>query len=296
MTTEVRITAESSGSQSPPSTPSGSTAPVLHKPAPATIRAPWDFSDDDEDANDDIERFSSATRGRTPNQHHLAPPFTTTSTVSTGRRPPSPPRDTTIAAVGMTAPNMTTTSTATSNGEPPLPKSNPFVRAWRKFQRRLDHLDPVKMAYLRTSFVFAISILVTWTPSSINRVYALIYPKQPSYDLNLASAIVLPLQGLWNAVIFAATSWSLLKAECSELCRRGYFGFGGVMGRPRRRLGSSGDGSHGDNVGGFGADRAKGLSPLTPGFRHWDGSATESRELTPMPRVSNMRVIRGGSL
>ncbi|KAH6619399.1 hypothetical protein B0J18DRAFT_467554 [Chaetomium sp. MPI-SDFR-AT-0129] len=295
VTTEVRITAESSGSQSPPSTPSGSTAPVLHKPAPATIRAPWDFSDDEDEANDDIECFPQAIRGRTPNQHHLAPPFTT-STVSTGRRPPSPPRDTTITTPGMTAPNMTTTSTVTSTAEPPLPKSNSFVQGWRKFQRRLAHLDPVKMAYLRTSFVFAISILVTWTPSSINRVYSLAYPKQASYALNLASAVVLPLQGLWNAVIFVATSWSLLKAECSEFNRRGWFGFGGVMGRPRRRLGSSGDGTHGDNVGGYGNDRAKGLSPLTPGFRHWDGNALESRELTPMPRVSNMRVIRGGSL
>ncbi|KAK3488523.1 hypothetical protein B0T13DRAFT_406451 [Neurospora crassa] len=77
---------------------------------------------------------------------------------------------------------------------------------FRKFWAKLHRLDPIKLAYLRTSFVFAISILVTWTPSSINRVHSLLYPKDTSYPLNLASAVVLPLQGVWNAVIFAATT------------------------------------------------------------------------------------------
>ncbi len=86
-------------------------------------------------------------------------------------------------------------------------------RAWHRFAGKLRRLDPVKLAYLRTSFVFAISVLVTWTPSSINRVYALIYPARMSYGLNIASAAVLPLQGVWNAVIYFSTSWALLREE-----------------------------------------------------------------------------------
>lgn len=83
----------------------------------------------------------------------------------------------------------------------------------RRFGARLKHMDPVKLAYLRTSFVFAISVLVTWTPSSINRVYTLIYPDKASYGLNIAAAVVLPLQGVWNAVIYFTTSWKIFREE-----------------------------------------------------------------------------------
>lgn len=107
----------------------------------------------------------------------------------------------------------------------------------RRFGSRLRHMDPVKLAYLRTSFVFAISILVTWTPSSINRVYTLIYPDEASYGLNIAAAVVLPLQGVWNAVIYFTTSWKIFQEEMEAT------GAGrqvlGVL-RLRRRRGSGG--------------------------------------------------------
>lgn len=96
------------------------------------------------------------------------------------------------------------------------PEGNIFRRmseGTRRFGLRLRHMDPVKLAYLRTSFVFAISILVTWTPSSINRVYTLIYPNKASYGLNIAAAVVLPLQGVWNAVIYFTTSWKIFREE-----------------------------------------------------------------------------------
>ncbi|SPN96595.1 related to G protein coupled receptor like protein [Cephalotrichum gorgonifer] len=88
--------------------------------------------------------------------------------------------------------------------------------ALSKFRAKLRNLDPVKLAYLRTSFVFAISILVTWTPSSINRVHNLIYANDVSYGLNVASAVVLPLQGVWNAVIYFSTSWGVCKEEMGK--------------------------------------------------------------------------------
>ncbi|OTB07674.1 hypothetical protein M426DRAFT_8666 [Hypoxylon sp. CI-4A] len=98
----------------------------------------------------------------------------------------------------------------------PAPKENLWQRVRSGFQRwcaRFSHMDPVKLAYLRTSFVFAISVFVTWTPSSINRVHDLVYAESASFALNLASAVVLPLQGVWNAVIFFSTSWSALRQE-----------------------------------------------------------------------------------
>ncbi len=36
-----------------------------------------------------------------------------------------------------------------------------------KWCNKFSNMDPVKLAYLRTSFVFAVSVLITWTPSSI---------------------------------------------------------------------------------------------------------------------------------
>ncbi|KAI3328860.1 hypothetical protein HD806DRAFT_519240 [Xylariaceae sp. AK1471] len=78
---------------------------------------------------------------------------------------------------------------------------------------KFSHMDPVKLAYLRTSFVFAVSVLITWTPSSINRVHDIVKPHEFSFGLNIASAIVLPLQGLWNAIIFFSTSWPALREE-----------------------------------------------------------------------------------
>ncbi|KAH6854081.1 hypothetical protein B0I37DRAFT_21732 [Chaetomium sp. MPI-CAGE-AT-0009] len=275
VTTEVQITAESSGSPTPPSTPAGSIAPVLNRPSTAAAHAPWGApDDDDDDGNDPTGPISSTNRGRgnTRSNHHARaghnPPFTTTLTITSAhpRERPKPPR----------------TSLPTR-----------LARAWRKFQRKLATLDPIKLAYLRTSFVFALSILVTWTPSSINRVYSLAYPARTSYGLNLASAVVLPLQGLWNAIIFAATSWHILRDEWVESRRRGRgcAGFWGG-GFRARRLSSGGGG------GGSYDDRGKqvGLSLSAPGFRSHDGSIPENRELATIPRVANVRVIRGGSL
>jgi hypothetical protein len=262
---QVQVTAESSSSQSsPPSTPNGSIAPVLQKPAPPA-HAPWGSPDSDDH---DHEPTSPPTAHH---HHHLHPhnnphnQFTTTSTISS-TRPPQPPSKS-------------------------LPKQ--LAHTWHKFRAKLATLDPIKLAYLRTSFVFAISILVTWTPSSINRVYSLIYPARTSYGLNLAGAVVLPLQGLWNAIIFAATSWRILGEEVRE--RRVRWGFGAAGGD---RLG----GGHGGGEGGEGRRGEGGLggqgatSGGGGGFRSRRESVLEGRELPTLPRMGNVRVIRGGSL
>jgi hypothetical protein len=83
---------------------------------------------------------------------------------------------------------------------------------WQTLVHRFMILDPIKRAYLRTSFLFALSVLVTWIPSSINRIRGLIYSDSP-FAYNVATASVLPLQGVWNAVIFFVTSWTVVK-EC----------------------------------------------------------------------------------
>ncbi|KAK3382714.1 hypothetical protein B0T24DRAFT_645338 [Lasiosphaeria ovina] len=107
-----------------------------------------------------------------------------------------------------TNPFMTISSISSSHVRERRKGKKQRFRVWHKFVGKLHNLDPIKLAYLRTSFVFAISVLVTWTPSSINRVFSIAHPSATSFKLNLASAVVLPLQGVWNAVIFCATSWA----------------------------------------------------------------------------------------
>lgn len=71
---------------------------------------------------------------------------------------------------------------------------------------KLKRLDPVKMAYLRTSFIFGFAVLITWIPSSVNRLYSLANGGRISFSLSVASGCVLPLQGVWNAIIYLTTS------------------------------------------------------------------------------------------
>jgi hypothetical protein len=67
-------------------------------------------------------------------------------------------------------------------------------------------------AYLRVAFLMFMALFVVWVPSTINRLYQFIHKDNPSYALNLTSAIVLPLQGAWNATIYIYTT----RSECKR--------------------------------------------------------------------------------
>lgn len=73
-------------------------------------------------------------------------------------------------------------------------------------------VDKVKWAYTKCAILFAMSILITWVPASVNRVHGLRYPKDPSFALNIGSAVVLPLQGFWNSVIYFVTSLGICRS------------------------------------------------------------------------------------
>jgi hypothetical protein len=77
----------------------------------------------------------------------------------------------------------------------------------------LRKLDPVKMAYLRTSFIFGFAVLITWIPSSVNRLYSIANNGRINFPLSAISGSVLPLQGLWNALIYFTTSWKVVGEE-----------------------------------------------------------------------------------
>lgn len=68
-------------------------------------------------------------------------------------------------------------------------------------------------SYTKVSLLFFLAMMITWIPSSANRVYSVVHPNQVSVALSYASALVLPLQGLWNSIIYTTTSLS----ACREL-------------------------------------------------------------------------------
>ncbi|KAH7632652.1 hypothetical protein B0T09DRAFT_78089 [Sordaria sp. MPI-SDFR-AT-0083] len=61
--------------------------------------------------------------------------------------------------------------------------------------------------YTKCALFFFTALLITWIPSSCNRVYSVVHHNQTVKVLELMGAGVLPLQGFWNAVIYAVTSW-----------------------------------------------------------------------------------------
>lgn len=67
-------------------------------------------------------------------------------------------------------------------------------------------------AYTKTAMLFFAVLLITWIPSSANRVFTLVHPSATNVALEYMSACVLPLQGFWNAIIYVFTSWCAFKS------------------------------------------------------------------------------------
>jgi hypothetical protein len=65
--------------------------------------------------------------------------------------------------------------------------------------------------YFQVAFLMFVAMVVVWLPSSINRMYQFVH-KDSSFALNMISAIVLPLQGAWNTIIYLFTS----RAQCKR--------------------------------------------------------------------------------
>jgi len=77
-------------------------------------------------------------------------------------------------------------------------------------------------SYTKCAILFFTAMLVTWIPSSANRVYSLTRQGKASLPLEYIAAFVLPLQGFWNAIIYVVTSWSackLLWADIKAFCQ-----------------------------------------------------------------------------
>lgn len=97
-------------------------------------------------------------------------------------------------------------------------------------------IDVATWAYAVYAMTYFVALLITWVsignlsyghratnnafheqvPPSINRVYSIVYQTEPGFVLNLLTALVLPLQGLWNSVIYAHVSRSTIRSQSRQ--------------------------------------------------------------------------------
>lgn len=102
---------------------------------------------------------------------------------------------------------------ATQSQQPPPRVHNPNPTR----RRAAYEANSAAWSYAKCAFLFFTAMLVTWIPSSANRVYSVVHTGQISLPLEYMSALVLPLQGFWNAAIYVLTSWQACKMLWADL-------------------------------------------------------------------------------
>ncbi|KAH6669147.1 G-protein coupled receptor [Plectosphaerella plurivora] len=111
------------------------------------------------------------------------------------------------------------TNGATSTGDNILPiQSNPpgtsaGAMTSAPTARQTSHAaNNAAWSYAKCALLFFTALLITWIPSSANRVYSVVHENHSLRPLEYMSAAVLPLQGFWNALIYMVTSWKACKS------------------------------------------------------------------------------------
>lgn len=70
--------------------------------------------------------------------------------------------------------------------------------------------------YFKVAFLMFTALFIVWVPSTVNRLQQFIHRDNAVYGLNLASAMVLPLQGFWNSMVYISTTWPECKRAFAE--------------------------------------------------------------------------------
>jgi len=102
-------------------------------------------------------------------------------------------------------------------------------------------------SYTKCAILFFTAMLVTWIPSSANRVYSVVHNNQASMALEYMSAFVLPLQGFWNAIIYMVTSWKACKMLWNDMFRGGRHQKRDINGRSFQMMAGGRGGSKGSD-------------------------------------------------
>ncbi len=151
------------------------------------------------------------------NENPFEGTITTEIDVTTYARRPSEPgptsadEETTIAGASPT--QKSDFDPYSVNIEVGRPRLDPKASTAEMFKVRsltrnhaLSETNPDAWLYARVAFLFFCSLLISWVPSSINRLYSIAHPNALVFGLNYTETLVLPLQGFFNAVIYIITS------------------------------------------------------------------------------------------
>ena len=100
-------------------------------------------------------------------------------------------------------------------GNTSLGLRNPATQRLRR--RAAYEANTAAWSYTKCAILFFTAMLVTWIPSSANRVFSVVHVDKVSIPLEYMSAFVLPLQGFWNAIIYIVTSWKACQTLWSDI-------------------------------------------------------------------------------
>ncbi|KAI0969896.1 G-protein coupled receptor [Xylaria arbuscula] len=128
-----------------------------------------------------------------------------------------------IESKAASAPGAYSIMISSSRQAPPIPNKvgTAANTSQPKGKRKRSHeANNAAWAYTKCAILFFTALAVTWIPSSANRVYSLVHAGETVVALEILSAIVLPLQGFWNAFIYIVTSWAAVKLFFSEISHR----------------------------------------------------------------------------
>ena len=74
--------------------------------------------------------------------------------------------------------------------------------------------------YARVAFLYFLAMMICWIPASINRLVSVIRPDQVIFGLNWVAALLLPLQGFLNALVYYVSSQTALKRIFAKITGR----------------------------------------------------------------------------
>ena len=89
--------------------------------------------------------------------------------------------------------------------------SNQAAQQYRR-NRSAAEANRAAYGYTKVALLFFISLLVTWVPSSLNRVYSLANHGESNIPLAYIAGTVLSLMGFWNSLIYIVTT----RAACKD--------------------------------------------------------------------------------
>jgi len=127
---------------------------------------------------------------------------------------------------------MVSTSNGSPISNPAKPQAQVTATAYDPNNRRTSAMDwnSPAWSYFKVAFLMFAALVIVWVPSTVNRVQQFLAKGNPIFGLNLASAMVLPLQGFWNAMVYISTTWPECKRALQEILD--CMGIGKHRGRP----------------------------------------------------------------